>query len=284
MARFTPPWLDKVKFIAKYYISGCEAPLGVYAEKAVPQAKETVMILTTLGAADIVKEIFRPKGLRSMRHGRKGRKSRGGGGGIPDFDQMTAKVLREDLNLPRIAYSIPAAVFYVVDDVIDRIVYTVMITEMLTDLVYESLLGVLEVDKNFCPNIRRMWRTGDFSVQGNPGGAWGALNCGALRYKVGIISDTPFTFALPKGQFSVTLGVKMIAPASDCTVQFRFKNPLPPFQDYALTEGVFVGADNSVDQIVNCEITGPANVAVQYREDGSFWDVIRSDLMVLEII
>ncbi|MGL5733670.1 MAG: hypothetical protein ACRCYS_02295 [Beijerinckiaceae bacterium] len=282
--RFVPDWITKVRFLANYYLSGCSAPWGAYAEKAQPQALETVMILTTLSAADIVKEFFRPQGLRSARHGRKGRKSRGSVGGIPDPNEMFARTLRGDLDFNGIKYNLPTAVFYVVDDVIDRIFYTVLIVELATDIAYEAVLGLLEVDKTFCPSIGRMWRTNGFLQEGGPATGWQNMGQGSLRYTVKVFSPNQFIFGIDNGTYSITMGARITSARFNTRVKFRIQTVAPLIKTWAESDWIEVRMGETSDVIINAVIEVDCGVVIEYIDEGGFWEVVRSDLMVLEIV
>lgn len=283
-AFYQPPWLDKIRFALRFYVSGCEAPWGVYAEAAFDEAKEITMILAGVSMADIVKEFFRPAGLRSKRHGRKGRKSRGRSGGIPDLNELYGKRLRGDLDIADRKYGIPTRAFYVVDDIIDRAAWTVLLLEMSQDLVYETLLGVAQFDSAACATLRRMWRKSGYRVEGAPLGAWHPYTCGAIQYINGVSSPNGALVFNIGGKLSVTLGSLITSPVQTTSVQVRFRNTDPPFQIFDQTDWIQVGPGVSKEFILNTIIDQTQGVAIEARETVGFFDVIHDDLMVLDII
>lgn len=264
-------------------MSGCEAPWGAYAEFAVPQSKEILMVFSALSVRDIVKEFFRPRGLRSKRHGRKGRKSRGRAGGIPDPNEMWGKRLVENTDFNRRKYGTPTRIFYAVDDVIDRVTWTLTLVEMSTDLIYESLLGVMEHNGGNCDTLRRMWRKGNNRVEGAPLGNWHPYTCGPVQYIKGVSSPNGAIIFNIGGLLSVTLGSSITSYVQNTKVQVRFRNLDPPFQVYDVTDWIQVGPGINAEFVLNTQINSSQSVGIEARETVGFFDVIHDDLMVLDI-
>lgn len=281
---YKPPWLDRIRFIGKYYISGCEAPWGIYAESALPAVKRTLLVFVDISIDQVIKEFFRPKGLRSRRHGRKGWKSRGRRGGIPDIDELVAKGLPGKDDYYNRRYGVGTAVFYVIDDVIDRVEWTVLLLEMVDDITYSSLLGAMEWNSNKCEQIRRMWRRGRYHVEGGAGPTWEPVGAGPIIYNYGIGSPHDEVFYLPAGTFSCTFGAKIKAPSGERQVRLRFRQIESPYKIY--TEGGPFTAPQSEngDALINAVIQGPTGVVIEGAEDGGFWDINYSDLCILEVL
>lgn len=281
---YKPPWIDRIRFIGKYYISGCEAPIGIYAEMAQPAAKRIALVFTTLSVAEIVKEFFRPRGLRSRRHGRKGRKSRGYRGGIPDPNELIGDRLPGKYDYWNRSYGLGTRIFYVVDDVIDRVLWTAFLLEMADDLVYSTLLGVMEWNPDKCANIRRMWRRGGYRVEGGAGPVWEPVEAGPTIYNYGINSPQSSLFFLPEGTFTCTFGAKLQAPSGQRKVTLRFRQIEAPYAVYAETPEIDVLTSENTDAVLQATITGPTGVVIEGKEDGGFWDINFCDLSVLEIL
>lgn len=284
MSRFVPPWIDRVNFIKTYYLSGCQQPLTVYAEFAKPIAIETALVFTQLSVTDIVKELFRPRGLRSARHARNGRTNRKYRYGIPDTDEMIARRLRTDLNIQRPKFNFVNGVFYEVTDLFDRLNYTIMLVELSTDLVYGTLLGIIENKPEFCPNIRRLRRSSGFMVEGAGPPSWDPFNQSIEHYKVGIISDTGFTMQLPPGKFNVTWGAKCLADDKPTKASFRIKQSSGAEKVYGQVTDLQLNSESPVDMLLNVDIQGPVNVTWQVNSDDGFWFSLESDLVVLEVL
>lgn len=282
--RYAPPWLDQIKYVKTYYVSGCSQSLALYAEYAVPIAKETVIALTTLSITDMVKEFFRPAGLRDSRHGRKGRRTRGPDGGIPDGNELVARKVRSAVAYPGLTYSTPAGIFYVVDDIDDRIANTVFMVELLNDVIYGTLFAVIDVDRTQCPNIRRLKKDGFPHTEGNVGPGWNAVNMGPNAYAIGVFSNNGFTFILPAGTFSCTFGMTITSDGQPNRVALRMRR--------ATGEGIIVAEDGprdvipgqTVDLIVSAEIEGPGTYVVEAQDTEWFWFLINSRLVVFEVL
>lgn len=282
--RYVPPWLDRIRFVVKAELSGCSIPYGVFAENALPAAKETAAVLLTFGVGDYVKELFRPKGLRSRRHGRKGSKSRGRTGGIPDPADIAARRNEAKEFFADRKYGMGTRVFYAATDVLDRLAWTVFLFESLGEITYDGMIGALENNPDLCPQIRRLWRRGGYHVEGAPLGAWHVFQTGLLQYNVGLSSpDEPFVF-FPEGKFSVTVASKITTfQPGGTSVQFRLIEPTTG-EIFDQTDLVRVEFDDTADIITNAHVYGPCGVAVQARETAGFFDSIVSDMMVMEIV
>lgn len=282
--KYVPPWLDRIRFIAKMELSGCSIPYGVFAENALPAAKEVTMVLLTFGVGDYVKELFRPKGMRSRRHGRKGSKSRGRRGGIPDPADIAAGRNEAKEFFGDRKYGMGTRVFYAATDVLDRLAWTAFLFEGLGDIVYSGMVGALENNPDLCPQIKRLWRRGGYHVEGAPLGNWHVFQTGALQYNVGLSSPAESLLFFGDGTYSITCACKATTFQPDGTsVQMRLIDTNTA-EIYDQTELVRVDFQQTADIIVNAQVTGPCGVAIQARETAGFFDSIVSDLMVMEII
>lgn len=68
-----PDSFDKVNFIIDSWTTGCEAPWYIYIETMKPAALTAFFALLEFGLGDVVRGIFRPKGLGRRTGKRKGR-------------------------------------------------------------------------------------------------------------------------------------------------------------------------------------------------------------------
>lgn len=279
-----PSWLDRIEFIGRYVLSGCEAPAGVYAEAALPAAANIIPLFLGLSVDDFVKEMFRPKGLRSKRHGRKGRKSGRGPRGIPDPNELAGRGVSAELGLADRSYGVPTRAFYVISDGIDRIDWTVALVEAADELVYTTLLGVLQHQGNQCPNLRRLWRQGGHAVNGGVGPQWQPISGGALKYAVGISSPIGSLLFLPEGRFSITLGLKASAPNGQVDVEIIMSEAGNRSNRFASSGWLNIPKPGTTDFLLNCQVRGPVGVAIEAQHSGEFWDTENCDLMVLEIL
>lgn len=154
----TPNWFTKLNFIVGYWIQGCDVPLTVYVQFAKAPTEEVVLALVLLDLKDIVKEFFRPAGLRSGRHGRKGSRGKRPNIDLLDPSEMFAK------NVPGYAeyrgrpFGSPTFWAFEITDVIDRVAWSFFCLDAVTDIGYGTLLGIITFDTSVCPNIARMQR------------------------------------------------------------------------------------------------------------------------------
>ena len=88
-----PGIIDRVNYVIDFAQNPCDAPWAVYVETALPAALDLFIALATFGLDDIVRGYFRPKGLRSYRHGRRGRRAGRVFRGIPEPGELIARRL-----------------------------------------------------------------------------------------------------------------------------------------------------------------------------------------------
>lgn len=94
-----PGIIDKVNFVIKEWSYGCDGPWWLYVETALPALLEAFVSFEEFDPANIVRSFARPKGLRSLRHGRRGKRGGKRGGGIPDYNDMIGDYFREESGL-----------------------------------------------------------------------------------------------------------------------------------------------------------------------------------------
>lgn len=177
-----PGFINRVNFITSYFFQGCEAPFTLFCKFAAPPAGRAVAMLIGLDMGDIVKEFFRPAGLRSHRHGRKGPRGRKGLPELPDPNDAIAKHIpgqgvfagRPVGDLTRWAFSI--------SDNVDRVAWNLAIIDVVSDTVYQGLLGIISEDKENCPLVGRMGREGGFQTILNTHEGWGPIQCPELKF------------------------------------------------------------------------------------------------------
>jgi hypothetical protein len=69
-----PGIIEKVNYFTDLFVDDCDEPFLVWATTALPPLGQLVLSLVSFGTDDIIRGYFRPKGLRSARHGRGGKK------------------------------------------------------------------------------------------------------------------------------------------------------------------------------------------------------------------
>ena len=283
MPRYNPPWLDKVNFILEYYFSGCEAPWSIYADAAWPTAKELAIALVALSADDILKEIFRPKGLRSARHGRKGRKSSGRPRGIPDVNELIAqKSGARELTWDR-KYGVGTAALYVGTDVIDRVNNTAFMVEGLTDLAYSAILGALEFNGANCSTLGRSHKTGGYHVEGGAGPVWEPYSQGVTQYQFRCRWFAAHFLDLDEGYWSITSGNNMRVVGSPNWCQMRARHSVSGGRVLAESNRVDLVPGVHQDMMLNFRVQGPISIVFEITTGPGFVDCWYQDCTVLQI-
>lgn len=153
-----PGFLDRVNFIVNYWWQGCEAPFKLFVQFAGPPAGQAIALLIGLDMGDIVKEFFRPAGLRSHRHGRKGARKRAFPPELPDPNEEIGKRLPGQKEFAGRPYGSPTFFVFEVTDVADRVAFNLAIVDIVTETVYAGLLGIVSVNQSKCPWMIRMQR------------------------------------------------------------------------------------------------------------------------------
>lgn len=148
-----------------------------------------MLLLTALDFADMLKEWARPAGLRTKRHGRKGKKGSKLDFNLLDPDELVAHGFSSHEEIRGRPFGSPTFWLYEITDVIDRVSWTFAAVEGLTDIGYGTLLGIIEADKNNCPNTSRMFRHTYFQAILNTHASWAQFPIEVLDFDVGI--DTP---------------------------------------------------------------------------------------------
>lgn len=153
--------LDRVNFITAFWWQGCDAPFNLFCQFAGPPAGRAVAILIGLDATDIVKEFFRPAGMRSGRHGRKGKKGGKKLPELPDPNEQMGKRLPGQKEFAGRPYGSPTFYAFAIDDVLERVAINVAIVDVVSESVYAGLLGILSLDNESCPWMARVSRANE---------------------------------------------------------------------------------------------------------------------------
>lgn len=183
----------RVNFITAYWWQGCEAPFTLFCQFAGPPAGRAVAILLGLDAGDIVKEFFRPAGLRSHRHGRKGPRGKKNPLDIPDPNAEIGKRLPGQKEFAGRPFGSPTFYAFAIDDISERVAINLAIVDVVSDTVYQGLLGILSLDKKACPWMARVSRgnetgpllkTLEFTAHSNPELIFQVGECASNEYGV----------------------------------------------------------------------------------------------------
>lgn len=185
MSGILPSYIDQVNTVLRWWENPCDAPWTLYAELALPAAGEAALNLLAFGLDDIVRGYFRPKGLRTGRHGRKGRKSGRRGGGIPEVGEEIGKRLPGAEQARGRHVSEGVKNLWMVDGVIQRGLFYWMIADVTLDFFATWLSAVQESE------VCRTMRIGAASFEDTNThlaiGDWGPIGAVNVLYEHGSV-------------------------------------------------------------------------------------------------
>ncbi len=179
MANITP-LTGELNFVINYFWNGCRAPFTLYAETSLPLAGEVAIVLLGFDWQDITTAFFRPKGLRSARHGRKSAKKRGSGG-VPQIPDLIAEHTPTIDEFAQYVVTDSNKIWWKLEAAIERTTWTVALIELTHDFAYKSLLGVLSLKQVKCDVAGRAFATGQQWTMFNNGAAY-LVELGTIVY------------------------------------------------------------------------------------------------------
>lgn len=257
-----PSWIDKVNFIWYYLQNSCDTDLIVYFETALPPAGNVVIELLSFGMDDVIRGAFKPKGLRSGRHGRKRPKGKPPKGGIPELGEMIGSNLPGSEEYRGKKFSDGVKFLWKVDGVGQRALYYVMVVSLLTDFLFEWAVGIIKDETSNCDQIGRCLYEGPSS--GPAGQGWGPYQPAELKYSEGSVVAVPAGVVVGSGvKALVTASAKQrVTGGTDGVCGLRLvSNHYTPIEDTSVREGVKFGDEHEF--VVSVAVTGPCTVAAQ---------------------
>jgi hypothetical protein len=201
-----PSWIDKVNFIRFYVSNPCNFPWMVYIETALPAAGKAIWQLVEFGLLDVVRGFFRPKSIRSGRHGRKRRRGPGGKAAIPEVAEVVASKLpgAEAVASREVSQGVKA--LWRIDGFTQRILYYWMLVDVFTDFWYNWVSAIVEDSETYCQDIGRALRQEDLQVI-RPGG-WATYFAHDLVYEHGLIATTSSWVGVGPGKYTLVCTAK----------------------------------------------------------------------------
>ena len=215
MANLGPPipgFLDRLNFITAFFWQGCEAPFTLFCQFAKEPAGQAVAMIIGLDAGDIVKEFFRPAGLRSHRHGRKGPRGKKGPPELPDPNEEIGKRIPGREAIAGRKWGSPTFYAFEFSDQLDRVAFNVAIIDVVTDTVYEGLLGILSVDPSNCPWVARGMSHNVNHPLLTGSNKWDALLLPIIDYEHGLTMTSYSANTTGSGSYLVTLEATILYP------------------------------------------------------------------------
>lgn len=219
-----PGFIDQFDFITFYAVNFCDGPAYVYMEAARRPAFDLAIGLMSFGLGDVVRSLFKPKGLRSARHGRKGRKGGKRGVGLPEIPDLVADRIPAVQQLQARKIDDGLKYLWIVDEVFQRAAWTVGLWSMVNDFFYDSFLGVITDDAAQCDfKVTAMRQNAQIQKIGVL--RWQALPLPFVKYVRGPIGTTSGYFNVGPGKWLVVMAADIVnlgATREDCQIRLRF--------------------------------------------------------------
>lgn len=266
----SPPWIDKLKFIVSWWWMGCEPEdKWLYIQFSKAPAGRIALILITPDLVDIVKDWWKPKGLRNQRHGRKGLKKGRDLSRFWDVDQAVGSVLpdAEELRYTRIGSG--QRTLFKLWDISDRVAWNIAVVEMATDLTFQTLYGIISTNNDQCPWFGRMSRSLAFGTYANTGMGVSALACGGLRFQVGALSSTQFYANVGEGWWTAAINGNFTSGAPEGRqMQLCLTDGIATSDVLAQSGEATVRKGDWTQLSAECTVRGPGTIGFSYRSSG----------------
>lgn len=159
-----PGFVDKFNFVIDFFQNPCDAPFMLYVETAHKAAGKAVLSLLSFGMDDIARGFFRPKGLRSGRHGRKrnqpGRRRRGNKriGSFPELGEEIGKRIPGAAKAGEPVEDVQKFLWRI-DGGLQRGMYYWMIADVTNDFFYNWASAIQDASPQRCGQEPRFLRT-----------------------------------------------------------------------------------------------------------------------------
>lgn len=258
-----PAWLDKVKFIKYYFLNGCETTLFVYLETGAKALENAVLSLLLFDMLDLVRGLFRPKGLRSTTHGSRAKKNKGKGKAteaIPELGEIIGGEIRDDIGFKKPTYSSGTQLLWEIDAFTQRGLYFVMIGDVIADFAFDWYSGIIASPESNCALGRaRVTSPGEIIA----GSGWGLLVLDTIEFEQAPVLPLFTEFQLGAGKYTIIMSARAkiidgIYPNQDC--QLGLVGDIATFEFIAGSDRktVFYGVEQ--DFIVQAVVEGPTVV------------------------
>jgi hypothetical protein len=262
-----PGWLDKVKFILRLYILRCESPWYVYLEAGKGALTNLFLTLIMFDMFDLARSLFRPKGLRTRRHGPGlfGRNKKGRSRwGIPEPSDIIASAVDVDGDLKKPKWSAGGMFLWEIDTHLQKHLNFLSFVNMATDFAYDWWSGIITSPEANCDVGRAVASRDDAIVLG---GGWHGIPPLTLR-----VEQSPILFA--SNHIQVNAGTAIVIAAMKCkhlggipgniTVGIGMDIHYPGGDCFAASKLEEIGYEQETDLIITRLIVGPASAQIMH--------------------
>lgn len=266
-----PGWLDKIKFIWFYTVNGCETPLLVYLRTGEKALENAVLALLLFDMLDLVRGLFRPKGLRGTAHGSRAKRNKGKGkatGAIPELAEVIAEEAKLATGLQPPTYSQGTRALWLVDNVTQQGLYYIMIADVIADFAFDWYTGIIADPGSNCDLGRGQVASGQEIIAQE---GWGQLVLDQINYEK-FPCECLFTeFRLAEGSWFITFAahaeiIDIIYPNQQ--VQIGLVTDPFNFTLASASDRRTVTHGGPVDLLCECHVKGPIVV--------SFWEWVEA--------
>lgn len=278
-----PTWIDKVNFIRMYVTQGCNFPLWVYVEHGGKAAGNMILTLLSFGMDDIIRGYFRPKGVRSGRHGRKRRGKGRAKNLIPEVGEMIGKNLPGADDVQSRKFSQGYRTLWMVDGQIQRGLYYWLIVSVVTDFAYDWMSGILKDDRSYCPWTGRFsrWHEDEAVV---PISGWQSMSAANLNYEEGGAQTGPLSGTITSGDWMCVLAMDIEHSnigTNPSNVQIRVRKSGTDEYDYSPV--ITVQPGGSAQLVVNSFLLKGQSGAWEARAQGAFVFATRTEVVGIQM-
>lgn len=281
-----PSWIDKINIVWTYYVNLCEAPGIVYIETAHRTSKPVVLAFLTYGYDDILRAVFRPKGVH---HRRKGRKKRGKKSipGVPEIPDLVADEVPWLDDWKKRPISDGGKLIWVLDGFIQRVIWEIAVIEIAGDWIYSTLLTIMRTDQAHCARGIRAMRANP-SIAPTSFDRWESALLWDRKYEHGGIITGPVVTGLPPGRYFVTFSCRVRSgAASPKEAQIRLSFPGGAPEDNLYSSRVALDPGGEAGLIASGVVDGDRGIAYEIFSQTTemfFTDLVFYCMKVEELI
>lgn len=254
-----PSFIQKMTFVKNFLVQACDAPLQVIATTGGRALGDAAIHLVTFGTDDLVRSLFRPKGARTMRHGR-GRiprnRARWQTNLFPEPADIIGDTVRSTTDLKRPTYSQGANFLWEIDAFTQKAFYYFDIVNLAADTTFDWTSGIIASPAANCEQDRFMMEDGSRTVGT---GAWRAMVFPSIRYQQGPARASGSGFRIEKGTWFIVFVCRVKKSSSGQTVgtaYIRLAQDIVDPKPCQVSKPVSVGPGDSRELFVSAVITG----------------------------
>lgn len=282
-----PPIVDtitKMRVILTGIVQRCEPPYVAYFEANRELPWQFLKMFAVIDLDDVAKDMIRPPGLRSQRHGRKGKRFIDEIPGLPDPSEKIGKRLHAQELVDILPAGIGRTGLFVISDLVDNLEFTPVLVDMVTDIGFDPIMGMVAADPNACPFFGRFLGQTFGAVTGGAGPPWKAFGYQVFRYAHIVHSNSGFSYTIPDGRYVNTFAARIRGLYGSTDVQLRMLDAEGGLHVIAESYVGHVTPDDTVTLMVTETTDGPAQIRWEVRTETSFVTVEWANFSALNVI